>query len=539
MCIAFHFAGIAAKNVTLGVPRIKEIVDASKKLKTPQVTVYLQPPLCHNEELAEHFRETLPWTLLADLVSSSEIVWSPPDCLDGPDRELLELNEPLLPFAHTPIPGPSRYVLRFVLDQDILLDKGLEPVDVARCVQAYTLNNAEVIHSETNMQEWVIRVRLAHVLDMVSRIPDEADRKHTEKSIMQRKHQTFLNNVVICGIPGVTAAELKRAKWDTIGPGGELVSKEEWSLLVNGPVLDAVLQLDGVDTTRTISNNPMEVARIFGIEVAVNVLFHEIQKVLSFDGTYVNARHIMTLVNTMTHRDFIMPMNRHGINRVDFDLLLKASFEESVEILFEGASLKEQVSTKEAVSANVMLGQQVPLGTGSVTLMDPFTHREIRANARSSEVKTELKETLYSGYPVETQVGMDTDFTWYDDQLMAQRVEPVFRLVPAPDPRPLKKKRPSSNSSQSSSSSQQQPTATITSNVLPAPAVERTQEAYRNRVKQQYQRLGQFRPSSPVPEVTGNTFVPSSPPPDLVVTDQGVDSSSLQGLLAFVNRLTG
>merc|ERR1712106_931163 len=37
----FHFAGVASMNITLGVPRIKEIINASKKISTPIVTTYL------------------------------------------------------------------------------------------------------------------------------------------------------------------------------------------------------------------------------------------------------------------------------------------------------------------------------------------------------------------------------------------------------------------------------------------------------------------------------------------------------------------
>lgn len=38
----FHYAGVSAKNVTLGVPRLKEIINVSKKPKTPSLTVFLQ-----------------------------------------------------------------------------------------------------------------------------------------------------------------------------------------------------------------------------------------------------------------------------------------------------------------------------------------------------------------------------------------------------------------------------------------------------------------------------------------------------------------
>ena len=47
----FHFAGVASMNITLGVPRIKEIINASKKISTPIITVSLE-----NEKDAEFAR---------------------------------------------------------------------------------------------------------------------------------------------------------------------------------------------------------------------------------------------------------------------------------------------------------------------------------------------------------------------------------------------------------------------------------------------------------------------------------------------------
>ena len=41
----FHFAGVSAKNVTLGVPRLKEIINIAKKIKTPSLTVALRKDL--------------------------------------------------------------------------------------------------------------------------------------------------------------------------------------------------------------------------------------------------------------------------------------------------------------------------------------------------------------------------------------------------------------------------------------------------------------------------------------------------------------
>jgi hypothetical protein len=38
----FHFAGVASMNITLGVPRIKEIISAAKNISTPIITAQLE-----------------------------------------------------------------------------------------------------------------------------------------------------------------------------------------------------------------------------------------------------------------------------------------------------------------------------------------------------------------------------------------------------------------------------------------------------------------------------------------------------------------
>jgi len=48
----FHYAGVAEMNVTLGLPRLIEIVDARRIPKTPIMEVYLEPAISNNEKKA-------------------------------------------------------------------------------------------------------------------------------------------------------------------------------------------------------------------------------------------------------------------------------------------------------------------------------------------------------------------------------------------------------------------------------------------------------------------------------------------------------
>lgn len=49
----FHYAGVSAKNVTLGVPRLKELINISKKPKTPSLTVFLLGQSARDAERAK------------------------------------------------------------------------------------------------------------------------------------------------------------------------------------------------------------------------------------------------------------------------------------------------------------------------------------------------------------------------------------------------------------------------------------------------------------------------------------------------------
>ena len=52
--------------------------------------------------------------------------------------------------------------------------------------------------------------------------------------------------------------------------------------------------------------------------------------VISFDGLYVNYRHLSLLCDIITCNGHLMAITRHGINRQDTGALARCSFEETV-----------------------------------------------------------------------------------------------------------------------------------------------------------------------------------------------------------------
>lgn len=135
----------------------------------------------------------------------------------------------------------------------------------------------------------------------------------------------------------------------------------------DGSALAKVLTIPRVDATRTITNDNLEVLSVLGVEAARMSLINEMRFVLSSYGIYVNYRHISTLVDVMSLRGKLTSITRSGINRVDSGVLRKCTFEETVEILLEGATFSEK-DPLQGISENIIVGQLGPFGSGTFGL---------------------------------------------------------------------------------------------------------------------------------------------------------------------------
>ena len=80
----FHFAGVSAKNVTLGVPRLTEIINIAKNIKTPSLEVHLHVQredgtwgACKDREQAKQIQCQLEYTTLRRVTEATEIHYDP------------------------------------------------------------------------------------------------------------------------------------------------------------------------------------------------------------------------------------------------------------------------------------------------------------------------------------------------------------------------------------------------------------------------------------------------------------------------------
>ncbi|KAI5296463.1 DNA-directed RNA polymerase II subunit rpb1 [Ascosphaera acerosa] len=365
----FHFAGVSSKNVTLGVPRLKEILNVAKNIKTPSMTVYQSPELAGSQEAVKALRSKVEHTTLRSVAETVEIYYDPDiqNTIVEADKDMVESYFIIPEDVQDKPEGQSQWLVRLVLSHIKLIDKGLTVQDVADRIKAMYMDDINIMFSDDNSDLPIIRIRPSKD-SLDDEDGDSVDGTEMDY-FLKIFQQHMLDACTLRGVPGVERAFINEKSHARIMPDGSLKKSaedpvcKEWILETSGSSLAAVLAIEGVDATRTYSNQFIEILEVFGIEATRTALLRELTQVLAFDGSYVNHRHLALLIDVMTSRGFLMAVTRHGINRTDTGALMRCSFEETVEILLDAAAFAE-LDDCRGVSENLILGQMAPAGTG-------------------------------------------------------------------------------------------------------------------------------------------------------------------------------
>ena len=358
----FHFAGCASKNVTLGIPRLKELLDVSKNPKTPSTTIRFKKPFSRDMEFVNYFANTLPLTRLGDVVSKCDI-YHQDEQSQRPEDDWMDLSAKYM-YSETH-DTHSKYIARLLLNQAVMKTRHLTPPIVRRVLQQRLGERATVLSSEANDIEWVLRIRFARVSEMMKVVGMTSDR---EAVLCHRVVSTLLDTLALSGHPNVKSASIMEVHNEYLDADGVLMRENEYVVSTLGSCLLDCSASPCVDWVRTTSNDIVEIIELMGIEAAAAQLFEQLSTVVSFDGTYIDPRHLTIIVNTMCKGGGLMALNRHGINRSDTGPLGKCSFEETPDILHDAAMFAE-TDNAQGISTSIMTGQLARIGSGSSDIL--------------------------------------------------------------------------------------------------------------------------------------------------------------------------
>ncbi|CAM5179192.1 unnamed protein product [Eretmochelys imbricata] len=368
----FHYAGVSAKNVTLGVPRLKELINISKKPKTPSLTVFLLGQSARDAERAKDILCRLEHTTLRKVTANTAIYYdpNPQSTVVAEDQEWVNVYYEMPDFDVSRI---SPWLLRVELDRKHMTDRKLTMEQIAEKINAGFGDDLNCIFNDDNAEKLVLRIRIMNSDENKMQEEEEVVDKMDDDVFLRCIESNMLTDMTLQGIEQISKVYMHLPQTDNkkkiiITEDGEFKALQEWILETDGVSLMRVLSEKDVDPVRTTSNDIVEIFTVLGIEAVRKALERELYHVISFDGSYVNYRHLALLCDTMTCRGHLMAITRHGVNRQDTGPLMKCSFEETVDVLMEAAAHGESDPMK-GVSENIMLGQLAPAGTGCFDLL--------------------------------------------------------------------------------------------------------------------------------------------------------------------------
>ncbi|KAJ2785959.1 DNA-directed RNA polymerase III subunit C1 (rpo31) [Coemansia javaensis] len=322
---SFHFAGIASMNVSMGVPRVKEIINAAKKISTPIVDCCLVNNASASS--ARIVKGRIERTLLGDIAQSIEEVYTSTSCY-----------------------------LSIKIDMAAIERLQLEVTMADICT---AVANAPKLKIGNNVH-----------LQGTSRLnvfvnPKEAKQLYYMLQSLKRA----LPQIVVHGAPAALRSSIMKS---SEGRG--------YHLSIEGYSLREAMTADGIDGRRTTTNHIMDNLRYLGIEAARAMTIRELRTIFKDYGIKIDIRHLMLLGDLMSYKGEILGITRYGIAKMNDSVMMLASFEKTTDHLFDAAAFGKR-DMVHGVSERIIMGQQMPVGTGVFKLLMDYD-RDVRPTPR-------------------------------------------------------------------------------------------------------------------------------------------------------------
>ena len=373
----FHFAGVANKaNITMGVPRIEEILSLSENTKRPSITIFLHEHEQTDKTRALKLLSMIEYTSLMDVTKSIELVFDPKDNNSRikEDQTFIRqhrwFEDMIDECSHQvqDVTDQSKWLVRIVLDQETMLEKDLTMDDLNFSLKHQYNDKITCIYSDYNADELVFRIRLNGLNSGKNKVQKKGLDQTDEIYLLKNFQEQLLTTTILRGIKNIEKANIRIVKNYMTKVDGNYTKSDIWVLDTIGTNLMDLLALEYIDSRRTVSNDIREMLDIFGIEAARDCIYYELSSAIEGEGGYINAHHKALLCDRMSITPSMVPIDRHGINKDDIGPIAKASFEETPEMFLKAARHAE-LDQLRGVSSNVMCGQEGYYGTSSFQLM--------------------------------------------------------------------------------------------------------------------------------------------------------------------------
>jgi DNA-directed RNA polymerase subunit A" len=313
----FHYAGVATVNVTQGLPRIIEIVDARKVPNTPTMIIHLDESHRIDAEKARKLAAAIEITTTVNIADIETDV------------------------------AQRRLVLK--LKKGNMKQKNMTGAEIKD-----KLERALRLYIQADKEKNPRLLTIIPGIQNEADLEDMAENPPSYTELLQLEDK--IRDLRLKGVPSVERANVQLDE-----------KTGEFYLSTIGSNLARVSDMEGIDRSRTYTNNIIEIYNYLGIEAARQAIINELQATLDGARLEVDVRHLLMVSDVMTSEGEVRAIGRHGVSGTKHSILARAAFEVTVNHLLKAGIIGEK-DNLSGVAENIIVGQPISLGTGSVQL---------------------------------------------------------------------------------------------------------------------------------------------------------------------------
>ena len=327
----FHRAGLISTTVVTGVPRFTELLNATRHPKSRSCTIRFKQQPTSIAEARENGKKIVH-IALKDIVNDIELMKEIPE----------EIWYDIYCGIHDIDITDYSHVIRCTLNGENLFKRQIAPKNIVEAIE----RNFDDIRC-------VVSPLKVGIVDVFFKYDEE------DEDVEMFSDSILIPNLLGIKISGID--DIKDIFYQDDDDGN-------WYAVTNGSNFKELGSLSNIEFSELISNDMWEIYHNLGIEAARQCLIDEFTFVVSSDGSYINARHIMLVSDIMTQHGGILSVSRYGIKREQTGPVAKASFEESLDNFMKAGAFGETDATN-GCSASIMLGKMTKAGTGLCDLL--------------------------------------------------------------------------------------------------------------------------------------------------------------------------
>jgi len=386
------------KSVTLGLPRFEEILSVTQNIKTPMCTIAIDPKFNTDLAIVRKIAANIRYTKFRDLIINASIIYDP-----NPNKKSSYMHQDgttniyeydnIKSGCHSDIESLP-WILRIRLSRERMLERKVTLHDIQT---NFCVNWTSKFDDSKSLKK---DIKYRKVMEKITKVGITSNYDNSEVPIVHIRFNAnyydwndlikFQDYIIekfnIKGITNIVESDILSQPYIVYDDEGNEIQKERYIIETEGINNKELAQIHGIDMSNTVCNDIVSYYHRYGIEAYRHALILEFKKTIEEGGASTNYQHVELLANNMCHLGSPLAVNRHGANRLDTDVLARATFEEPTDHLIS-AAVFNQIDYVRNFSSKIVVGELINGGTGVLdVLLDHNKIASYKPNAEKKEV---------------------------------------------------------------------------------------------------------------------------------------------------------